>query len=294
MHFLWHIGGTVLPKERYGLTLPQSGPCVRKNFFACSKLIFTSSYVEVFVTTDVPNVLIIEQNRLVGDLLLKALTSAGFVADSVSSVEDAVAWSIGGTNRRVVILNRDVPNARTFAESIRTNLSIKVIALAPSGELDSSERVLVYTVLDNSAGLRRLIATIRAFLRIDPPPNRKNQPILIADKEKAIRELVYEFFAARGYNVLLASTADEAFEVLRRETEIAVVLLDVTLPSKGGVEILKQLVRISPQSAIIMMSGQADAELAKRTLRLGAFDYIFKPLDLPVLEGLISAAVART
>jgi len=245
------------------------------------------------MTTTVPNVLVIERSRLIRDLLIKDLTAAGFAVDGVDSVEAAAPW-LTGTARRVVILNRDIPNARAFEESIRTNISIKVIVLSSSGELDPSERALVDSVLDNSARLTRLIGLIRAFLRVDPPRYYKGHPILIMAHEAAIRDLLHEFFVARGYAVLLAASADELYQVLQREKKIGVALLDVTLPAKGGMEILEHITAVMmPDCPVILMSTQGDAEISKVASRLDAFDYVFKPLDLPLLEGLIGGAITQ-
>lgn len=101
-----------------------------------------------------------------------------------------------------------------------------------------------------------------------------------------------DFLVDQGYSVMLASSGGEALDFINRETGIVVVLLDIMLPGKGGVEVLKEIMGRKPHPAVIIMSGLADAEIARSTIRLGAFDYVMKPINLMALDGLIGAAIA--
>lgn len=72
------------------------------------------------------------------------------------------------------------------------------------------------------------------------------------------------------------------------------MLLYVTMPRLGGLEALTAIRAIVPAVPVIMLSGQTDVELAKRTLSFGAFDYIVKPVDFTYLAESVGAAIAMT
>jgi DNA-binding NtrC family response regulator len=124
------------------------------------------------------------------------------------------------------------------------------------------------------------------------PQREKSHVVLVVDDEEQIRSLLSDFLMDGGYTALLASNGDEALDVIEREAGIAVVLLDIVLPGRGGVEVLKQIMRRKPHPAVIIMSALADTEIARSAIRLGAFDYVLKPLDLTALDGLIGATIA--
>lgn len=71
-----------------------------------------------------------------------------------------------------------------------------------------------------------------------------------------------------------------------------VVLLDLTLPEMSGVEVLDHLRRDRPTLRVVILTGNADVEVARATLRGGAFDYLGKPFDINVLARVVAAAVA--
>jgi DNA-binding response OmpR family regulator len=246
------------------------------------------------MTSAPPNILIIEEDRMLKELLVRALKSEGFAVNSVESAKDAALHLASGATSNVVILNPHIPDGWALAQSIRTRGSTKIVALITSGaELTSTERALVDAVVDKAAPATGLIATIRPLLPVDALPQREEGPVvLVVDDEEEIRSLLSDFLVSGGYTVLLASNGNEALDVIKREAGIAVILLDIMLPGKGGVEVLKEIMKRRRHPAVIIMSGLADAEIAQSAIRLGAFDYVLKPINLTALEGLIGATIA--
>lgn len=107
--------------------------------------------------------------------------------------------------------------------------------------------------------------------------------ILIVDDEPDVRELLSKFLRRRGYEVNTASDGPSALEAIR-DGHPDIVLLDIRLPKMDGLSVLAHLRDESDNVAVITMSGSADEETARKSLELGAADFITKPFNLPYLE----------
>lgn len=107
--------------------------------------------------------------------------------------------------------------------------------------------------------------------------------VLVVDDEPQVVELLQEFLAAKGYQVLTASDGEEALRKVKEERP-HVVLLDVRMPKMNGLEVLKRVREIDHEVGVIMVTGVMEEETGRQALQLGAFDYITKPLDLKYLE----------
>ena len=106
------------------------------------------------------------------------------------------------------------------------------------------------------------------------------QYILIVDDEPDIRQLVSEILEDEGYDVKTAENAEEA-KVLRRQRRPDLVLLDIWMPGQDGISLLKDWQENNSLSCpVIMMSGHGTIETAVEATRLGAHDFIEKPLSM--------------
>ena len=107
--------------------------------------------------------------------------------------------------------------------------------------------------------------------------------ILVVDDEEDVRDLLSRFLTRRGYIVDAVEDGEEAVAwILEHEPDI--VLLDIRLPKMDGIKVLRRLNEDAPGVAVITMSGVADEETARKSLELGAADFITKPFNLPYLE----------
>ena len=107
--------------------------------------------------------------------------------------------------------------------------------------------------------------------------------ILVVDDESDVRDLLSKFLTRRGYEVDTASDGLAAIEAIRN-THPDIVLLDIRLPKIDGLSVLQQVRDEGGNTAIITMSGIADEDTARKSLELGAADFITKPFNLPYLE----------
>ena len=107
--------------------------------------------------------------------------------------------------------------------------------------------------------------------------------VLIVDDEPNARELLAEFLMGKGYEVLTASNGEEALGKVK-EDRPHLILLDICMPKMDGLEVLKQVREIDHEVGVIMVTAVHQEETGRQALKLGAFDYITKPLDLQYLE----------
>ena len=103
--------------------------------------------------------------------------------------------------------------------------------------------------------------------------------ILIVDDEEMIRDLLISALELEGYTCHQASNVDEAFVVLG-EYPIDLVISDIMMPGRSGVDLLRDLKEINPDIAVLMITGLSDMNTAMECVRLGADDYIAKPFGV--------------
>ena len=106
-----------------------------------------------------------------------------------------------------------------------------------------------------------------------------HKTILIVDDEKSICQSLSSILSDEGYEVLTAESGEEALKSMGEEIP-CLVLLDIWLPGMDGIETLKIIKSSYPQIRVIIMSGHGTIETAVKATKLGAFDFIEKPLSL--------------
>ncbi len=116
--------------------------------------------------------------------------------------------------------------------------------------------------------------------------------LLVVDDEHGMRESLSSILQDEGYEVDSVASAEEALQ--RASTgEIEVILLDVWLPGMDGLEALSRLQASQRPPAVIMISGHGTIETAVRATKLGAFDFIEKPLSLEKVIVLVRNAIQQ-
>jgi DNA-binding NarL/FixJ family response regulator len=99
--------------------------------------------------------------------------------------------------------------------------------------------------------------------------------VLIAEDDAMTREVLFDLFCEE-YSCHAVGTVEEALESLN-QARFDVVLTDISMPGKSGLELLAQVKQCWPETSVIMLSGIRDADYAQSFIRMGAFDYIEKP-----------------
>jgi DNA-binding response OmpR family regulator len=126
------------------------------------------------------------------------------------------------------------------------------------------------------------------------PPNPAAPPltghVLIVDDDPDVCAILLEFLESKGYQTSVATTGAVALRtIIERPPDV--VLLDIVMPGLSGVEALPAIRAVAPAVKVIMVSGINDLDVTKRTLALGAFDYVVKPVNFQYLRASIETAL---
>ncbi len=108
---------------------------------------------------------------------------------------------------------------------------------------------------------------------------KENPKILVVDDEEVIRRLLQQALARQGYRCQQASNAEEALDKLKDKT-FDLIILDIKMPGKSGLEVLPEIKARYPGSAVIMATASTDINIAVQCMKKGAHDFITKPFDL--------------
>jgi DNA-binding NtrC family response regulator len=119
-----------------------------------------------------------------------------------------------------------------------------------------------------------------------------NPAVLIVDDEQMLADALRGYLVRRGYHVDLAGSGEEALARMRQAARDLVVL-DYGLPGMDGLEALRRLKQVAPGAEVVMLSGHGTDETAEAAIRLGAFSYLPKPIDLVELAVVLDKAWTR-
>ena len=108
--------------------------------------------------------------------------------------------------------------------------------------------------------------------------NRHDEAILIVDDEKLVRRLLVTALSQEGYPCFEAGNAEEALAQLKTH-KVSVILLDIMMPGKSGIELLNDVMASYPDIAPIMISAVSNSDIAITCMKQGAYDYILKPFN---------------
>ena len=115
------------------------------------------------------------------------------------------------------------------------------------------------------------------------------QKILICDDEEGVVESL-KLITGELYEAVVAHNGKDALSAIEADSEIRLVLLDIKMPQKSGLEVLKELKARNPGIPVIIITGYQSVEAAAEAIKYGAANYIVKPLDTKsVLDAIAKA-----
>ena len=120
----------------------------------------------------------------------------------------------------------------------------------------------------------------------------KKISILIVDDEESVRDSLYNWFIEDGFRVECAENAKVALSILESD-EFDIILADIKMPGMDGLEMLRRIKSIKPDSIVIVMTAFATVDTAVKALKDGAYDYVTKPFDPDDLTYLIRNATRQ-
>lgn len=119
-----------------------------------------------------------------------------------------------------------------------------------------------------------------------------NINLLIAEDEKNLGLVLQKEMSRLGHDVTLVHDAEAAIKAAR-ESEFDVALLDIMMPGRSGLEVLRELRQHEQPPEVLMMTGHATVETALQAMKLGAYDYLTKPCHIRELEAIINKAYEK-
>ena len=116
--------------------------------------------------------------------------------------------------------------------------------------------------------------------------------ILIVDDEEGIRKVLGISLSDMGYKVISAENGETALKLFRN-IKPQIVLTDIKMPNMDGIELLRCLKKEAPDTEVIMITGHGDIDLAIKSLKFEATDFVTKPVNDEVLEIALKRAEER-
>ena len=124
------------------------------------------------------------------------------------------------------------------------------------------------------------------------PKKPETSRILIVDDELSVRELLTEGLETFGYRTRMAAGADAAYRMIQEE-QPHLVLSDIDMPGKTGLELLDQVKKLNPDIEVVMVTGVIDADIAINSIRQGATDYVTKPFNLEEVRIVVDRTLEK-
>ena len=115
------------------------------------------------------------------------------------------------------------------------------------------------------------------------------EKLLLIDDEPGIRTTIQSILQSDELQVFEAADAAEGLHLMKKECP-PIVMLDICLGTESGLDLFEQLRSINPRVLVIFITGHGTSETAIETMKLGAYDYLVKPLDLDVLSSTVEQA----
>lgn len=118
------------------------------------------------------------------------------------------------------------------------------------------------------------------------------KPILIVDDEPIVRESLRDWLQDAGYKVMTAETGEQALDMIAKQ-DFCVLILDIRLPGRTGITVLKEVKEKKPDTKAIIITAYPTSDLTAEALKLGAMDCLVKPIVPDDLERLVRDAVRK-
>ena len=113
-----------------------------------------------------------------------------------------------------------------------------------------------------------------------------DKTILIVDDEKDLCTILSDSLSRDRYRVVTAFNGKMGLQLVKKEKP-DLILLDIKMPGMDGIEVLRKIKKMKKEIVVIMFTGYGTLETAREAMKLGAYDYVTKPVDLFLLKSLV-------
>lgn len=118
--------------------------------------------------------------------------------------------------------------------------------------------------------------------------------ILLVDDEPAVLSYLEDTLSTFGYNVIPKPDAQSALSVIREGTKVDLVVTDYSMPGMGSDEYFTALKQALPSVPIIILTGYISADIERKLLSIGRFEYVSKPVEARELDRIVKAVLERS
>ncbi len=117
--------------------------------------------------------------------------------------------------------------------------------------------------------------------------------VLVVDDDRLIRVMTHDALSEEGFTVDMAASGADALEAIRLHGPYAVVITDLSMPEMDGLALMEKIKRAEPRTDVIILTGYASLESALQAMRLGAADYLRKPVEGPEIVYGVKRTILR-
>jgi len=198
----------------------------------------------------------------------------------------------------LIILDVVMPgeSGMDFLKKVRASrnpVPIVVYSVKVDAELEKEARQAgANEVLNKNASLKVLADRCERVFSCDGKPifsvKDKKKYLLVVDDEKSVRQMLVVFFGKKGYEVIEASSGEEAVDKINAGKP-DIVLLDMHMGGMDGIETLTKILQIHPKLGVVMATGDENDQKVREAMELGAYGYVLKPFDFLYLELVVAS-----
>jgi len=119
----------------------------------------------------------------------------------------------------------------------------------------------------------------------------KDKKILVVDDNLEMCKLIEKVLIKEGYEIIIASDGEEALDKVKNKKDIKLVIADIKMPKKDGVNLLKEIQEDYPTIKVILMTAYGDVEQYLQMMDMGAYEYMPKPIKIDELVRVVKKAM---
>lgn len=246
-----------------------------------------------------PKIFIVEDQLELRQAYYDLVKQSGFEATTIS--KDDELFNILKTERPDLIvlgIGRDEKQTLSILQGLPLHEGnrIPTLVLARNLNADLEKKAMqsgAADVMDKAAPQADVLQRMQKILHHHTGETTKSsasasqKQILIVDDDPSIRKLLALFFERKGFEILQASSGEEAIGIVK-QGKVLMVLLDVTMPGMDGLITLKMIKEINPAIGVVMATGIQDEAIAQQATQLGAYAYVMKPFDMQYLDLVVT------
>jgi CheY-like chemotaxis protein len=245
---------------------------------------------------DAITILVYHPNKILLQRLVQFIQAGGY--NTLSTSDDSEAVRLACEMKPEVFLVAPLAKADLdAAEEVQKRSWTSVVVLADTDDVAAEAQSIGIDqiVMYDGSDIGNILESIRRLFpdRNLPEPTQEGACVLVVDDEPDAVEMLTEFLVRSGYRALGAGTGSEGLDILKRDEGVDVVLLDIHLPDIGGIQVLRAITELHHPPGVIILTALRDSIIAQHALRLGACDFLTKPIDLKLLDESITACLAR-